>query len=83
MRFVCAAKAKWVMDLLPKINTVRRLRPKPRAARAAPGPAPQHPTRQPTSPGQSPGTGDGGERGRGMHVRIRLLVNEAQVVKAD
>lgn len=22
MRFVCAAKAKWVMDLLPKINTV-------------------------------------------------------------
>ena len=22
MRFVCAAQAKWVMDLLPKINTV-------------------------------------------------------------
>mmetsp|Transcript_14183 Transcript_14183/g.22048 ORF Transcript_14183/g.22048 Transcript_14183/m.22048 type:complete len:82 (+) Transcript_14183:281-526(+) len=22
MKFVCAAKAKWVMDLLPKINTV-------------------------------------------------------------
>ena len=40
MRFVCAAKAKWVMDLLPKINTVRRLRPKPRAARAARGGGP-------------------------------------------